>query len=34
MKNMDFQMIGHMSHYVCDTYTLFQESDLPIKTAL
>lgn len=34
MKNMDFQMIGHVSHYVCDMCTLFQESDLPMKTAL
>lgn len=30
---MDFQ-IGHVSHYICDTCTLFQESDLPMKTAL
>jgi len=34
MKNMDFQLTGHVSHHVCDTCTLFQESDLSMKTAL
>lgn len=30
---MDFQL-GDMSLFVCDTYTLFQESELPVKTDL
>lgn len=30
---MDFQL-GHMSLYVCDTCTLLQESELPMKTDL
>lgn len=33
MKNVDFLMRG-VSHYVCDTCTSFQESDLLMRTAL